>query len=45
MILEQEANRFLDKYYPSLNKEELSKEQKIELVDETVTQNKPLSTG
>ena len=43
LILEQEANRFLDKYYPSLHNEELSKEQKIELVDVTVTQNKPLS--
>ena len=43
LILEQEANRFLDKYYPVLHKEELSKEQKIELVDVTVTQNKPLS--
>jgi hypothetical protein len=44
-ILEMEANRFLDKYYPKLNKNELTKEQKIEVVDLTVSQNKLLSTN
>ncbi|WP_268884135.1 hypothetical protein [Bacillus salipaludis] len=44
-ILEMEANRFLDKYYPKLNKSELTKDQKIEVVDITVSQNKLLSTN
>ncbi len=43
-ILGKEANRFLEKYYPHLNIEELSKEQKIEVVETTVTQNKGLSS-
>ncbi|MBT2655397.1 MobA/MobL family protein [Bacillus sp. ISL-18] len=42
-ILEKEANRFLEQYYPNLNKEELSKDQKIELVEVTVSQNKLVS--
>ncbi|MBI0579448.1 MobA/MobL family protein [Neobacillus cucumis] len=44
-ILETEANRFLDKYYPNLNKSELTKNQKIEVVDITVSQNKLLNTN
>jgi hypothetical protein len=44
-ILEMEADRFLDKYYPDLNKEELSNDQKIEVVEITVSQNKMLSTN
>ena len=43
-ILDIEANRFLDKYYPNLNKSELTKDQKIEMVDITVSQNKLLNT-
>ncbi|MCM3571269.1 MobQ family relaxase [Neobacillus mesonae] len=43
-ILENEANRFLDKYYPALNKDELTKEQKIEVVETTVFQSKKLSS-
>ncbi|MBT2744773.1 MobQ family relaxase [Bacillus sp. ISL-77] len=42
-ILKIETNRFLDKYYPNLNKEELSTDQKIEVVETTVSQNKLLS--
>jgi hypothetical protein len=42
-ILEVEANRFLDKYYPNLKKDELSKVQKIEVVETTVAQSKMLS--
>ncbi|MBV7508863.1 MobA/MobL family protein [Bacillus sp. sid0103] len=44
-ILKIEANRFLDKYYPDLTKEELSTDQKIEVVETTVSQNKLLSTN
>ncbi|MDQ6601033.1 MobQ family relaxase [Bacillus salipaludis] len=44
-ILETEANRFLDKYYPKLNKSELTKDQKIEVVDITVSQNQLLNTN
>lgn len=44
VILEQEANRFIDKYYPNINKEKISKEQKIEIVETTVSQNKRLSS-
>ncbi|MED1471749.1 MobQ family relaxase [Bacillus salipaludis] len=44
-ILEMEANRFLDKYYPKLNKSELTKDQKIEVVDITVSQNKLLNSS
>ncbi|MCP1155978.1 hypothetical protein NKS27_26830 [Peribacillus frigoritolerans] len=43
-ILENEANRFLEKYYPNFNIEDHSKEQKIEVVETTVTQNKRLSS-
>ena len=43
-ILENEANRFLDKYYPGLNKDKLSKEQKMEVVETTVSQNKRLGS-
>ncbi|MCQ6282898.1 MobQ family relaxase [Bacillus sp. EB600] len=43
-ILDMEANRFLEKYYPNLNKSELTKDQKIEVVDITVSQNKLLNT-
>ena len=43
-ILESEANRFLDKYYPGLNKDKLSKEQKMEVVETTVSQNKRLGS-
>lgn len=42
-IFEIEASRFLDKYYPDLNKEELSTNQKIEVVETTVSQNKLLN--
>lgn len=35
---------FLEKYYPNFNIEDLSKEQKIEVVETTVTQNKRLSS-
>ncbi|MFF2853449.1 MobQ family relaxase [Peribacillus sp. NPDC058002] len=43
-ILGNEACRFLEKYYPNFNMEDLSKEQKIEVVETTVTQNKKLSS-
>jgi len=43
-ILKNEANRFLDKYYPNFSKAEFSKEQKIEIVETTITQNKKLSS-
>lgn len=43
-ILENEADRFLDKYYPDLNKDKLSKEQKMEVVETTVSQNKRLGS-
>lgn len=43
-ILEQEADRFLDTYYRNLNKAAFSKEQKIEIVEATVAQNKRLSS-
>ena len=43
-ILENEANRFLDKYYPGLTKDKLSKEQKMEVVETTVSQNKRLGS-
>lgn len=42
-ILEKESNRFLDKYYPNIDKDNLSKEQKIEIVELTVSQNKLLN--
>ncbi|MGM0878695.1 MAG: MobQ family relaxase [Bacillota bacterium] len=41
-VLENEANRFLDEYYPNIYKDNLSKEQKIEVVETTVSQNKLL---
>ncbi|MDQ1005378.1 hypothetical protein QFZ28_005956 [Neobacillus niacini] len=42
-ILEREAKRFLEKYYPDLKKDELTKDQIIEVVETTVSQNKMLS--
>jgi hypothetical protein len=45
IILEMESNRFLDQYYPNLDKEELSTDQKIEIVETTVSQNKMLSNN
>ncbi|MDR4950336.1 MobQ family relaxase [Neobacillus cucumis] len=44
-ILEKEANRFINQYYPNLNKDELSINQKIELVEVTVSQNKLVSSN
>ncbi|TCN18410.1 MobQ family relaxase [Mesobacillus foraminis] len=43
VILENEADRFLKKYYPDIKREELSGNQKIEIVDVTVSNNKLLS--